>query len=79
VYVEQCVLEFDKVDRESFSFRYENETGQQYSLDFAKLLAVMEHVQSVFHALSNELTQIFLRNIGPKVPGMVDFFGYEPR
>jgi hypothetical protein len=72
-FVEQCVLEFDKVDQKSFVFRYEDEARVRHRLNFARLLATMDHVYNVFHELTSYITQ----RIGTKTRWDDEFFAHE--
>jgi hypothetical protein len=62
-FLEQCILEFNKVDRNSFAYRYENDEQQAYEMNFKQLLENMDHVYYVLSELTTYFTMQFLRNI----------------
>jgi hypothetical protein len=65
-FLEQCILEFNKVDRKSFAYRYETDEPQAYEMNFKQLLTGMDHVYFVLSELTTNFTMQYLRDIDEK-------------
>ena len=56
-FVEQCVMEFDSVDKKGFAFRYSGQGGERCSVDFSIMLFQMEHVYQVLEGIITYLVE----------------------
>jgi hypothetical protein len=76
-FLEQCILEFNKVDRKSFAYRYENEQRQAYEMNFKKLLQSMDHVYFVLSELTTYFTMQFMRNLDEETRTRMESVGLD--
>lgn len=61
-FVEQCVVEFDRVDRLGFAFRYSGEGGERVRADFARLRETMLHLRSILEEMRVHLALTWKAN-----------------
>jgi hypothetical protein len=50
-FVEQCITEFDQVDKRGFAFRYDGQGGESCRFDFGALESQMDHVRQVLEGV----------------------------
>jgi len=58
-FVQKCVLEFDRVDRNGETFRYAEEGAENYVVSFLQLSQSMVHVHQVLEAIITYLVETY--------------------
>jgi hypothetical protein len=62
-FVEQCIVEFDSVDKKGFAFRYEGQGGERCYFSFQVMLISMEHLWQVLEGIVSYLVETYHQNL----------------